>query len=523
MITLRKQFNVVTLALVLAAALLSAAAPRASAGSYIVAQCAPGLFQDAPEAGYATTSEHFTAVKDCGPEQPGVQVGHVLVGGATGTEQGRYGRWVWQAPAGTYITGGSVYSRLATENGIHGYLSVSADSGESVATENQNDDQLHLSAIPAGQWRFFTSTLACTVPNEAGRCAGATPNAHAWVKQLRIQVTDAVPPTISTGGSMFSGATLRGPQTISVAAADQGSGVAALAVTVNGSEAAGDDLGASCNLLPGNLASRLSPCPSSISRTYTLNTEAAPFHDGANTVAVCAFDYAQDGKANPACASAQVSVDAVCPASPRAGGAKVTAGFGNGKPNRRLTFGRRALIRGRVLDAAGSGVEGAQVCILGHTLGSNRPNHLIGTVVTNQAGGWSAKLHKGPSREIIAAYRTGATQIEKAMTLHVRARAILHVSTATTKPHRNVFFFGRLLGPRSAHRNVILKGSVRGARRVFLVRQGRTDALGRYKMRYRFARIGVRAAKFVFKLFIPKQAEYGFDPGRSAPQFVVVT
>ena len=96
---------------------LAVFAPDARAGSYIVAQCAPGLFAEAPEAGYGTSSSHFTEFRDCSPEAPGVQVGYHLGAGETGTEQGGYGAWVWEAPPGTYITGGSAYSRLASEDG----------------------------------------------------------------------------------------------------------------------------------------------------------------------------------------------------------------------------------------------------------------------------------------------------------------------------------------------------------------------------------------------------------------------
>ena len=44
---------------------------------------------------------------------------------------------------------------------------------------------------------------------------------------------------------MFSGAELRGPQTISVSAADQGAGLRSVQVVVNGQGATGDDLSGS--------------------------------------------------------------------------------------------------------------------------------------------------------------------------------------------------------------------------------------------------------------------------------------
>ena len=244
---------------------LAVLASGAQAGSYIVAQCAPGLFAEA-EASYGTSSTHFTETRNCSEDEPGMQVGYRLAAGETGTEQGGYGAWVWEAPPGTYITGGSAYSRLASEDGIAGYLVVSPDSGASLATESQNDNTLHLSAIPAGDWRYFVDRLECLAPNENGRCVGGGTGAHAYVKQLRLELTDVSQPSLAIGGSMFSGAELRGPQTIEVNAGDQGPGLQSVQIAVNGSPAGGDSLSGSCNPLPDGLTSRLSPARRASSR-----------------------------------------------------------------------------------------------------------------------------------------------------------------------------------------------------------------------------------------------------------------
>jgi hypothetical protein len=265
----------------------------AQAGSYIVAQCSPGVYTGADDAGFTASTTHYTPRVDCSPSSPGLQIAHTLFSGETGTVQGGFGAWVWTAPAGTYITGGSTFSRLATEDGQHGYLAVSPDSGAGLSYENQNDDQGHESGIPAGNWRYLVARLECTQPNENNRCVGAAGGAHTYVKQVRIQLTDVVSPTISIGGSMFSGAELRGPQTISVSAADQGAGLQSVQVVVNGQGATGDDLSGSCNPLPRNMTSRLSPCPPSFGKTYTLDTAKAPFQEGVNSISVCAYDYAQ--------------------------------------------------------------------------------------------------------------------------------------------------------------------------------------------------------------------------------------
>jgi hypothetical protein len=493
----------------------------ASAGTYYVAQCSPPLNTGAADVGYSSNSEHFSPIVGCSGNGEGLTINHVLVGQATGTEQGKYGAFVFQAPAGTCIVGGTAYSRLATENGIHGYVFASPDSGAAVVTQNQNDDQLHLSAIPGGCWRYFGGRLECTQPNQNGRCVNPTPNAHMRLKQVRLQLSDPVAPTESVGGSMFSGSKLRSQQTVTINAADQGAGVRAVSVVVNGQQAAGDDLMASCNPLPENMTSRLQPCPLTFAKTYTLNTEAPPFVDGANTVSVCVSDYATDGHPNTVCDSRSVFVDALCPASPRTGGTNVTAGFGNGKSHRVLLYGKKALIRGRVLDDQKNGIEGAQVCVEGHMMLGGRPFRLLGTPVTNQAGGWSFKLNKGASRELLIAYRANGQQVETSLTLHVRARATLHVSKQVTRDHKKIVFTGKIPGPACAERVIILKGSVPGARRSFLVRRARTDGLCGFRMFYRFSPVRV-PTKFVFVALVPQQAGYPYIRGRSHPRFIKV-
>ena len=145
------------------AALLACAALAASAhaGSYIVAQCSPGLYSGAPDARFGATTTHYASHEDCGAEAPGLEITHRLGPGETGTLHGAYGAWVWQAPPGTYITGGTVYSRLASEDGEHGYLVVSPDSGQSLAFETVNDDRGHGPASPpvtgATWWRGWNA------------------------------------------------------------------------------------------------------------------------------------------------------------------------------------------------------------------------------------------------------------------------------------------------------------------------------------------------------------------------------
>jgi hypothetical protein len=495
--------------------------PTAEAGSYIVAQCSPGVYSGIDDAGFSTTTTHYVARIDCSPSAPGLQINHELGPGETGTVQGAYGAWVWQAPAGTYITGGSTFSRLATEAGHHGYLAVSPDAGPGLSYENQNDDQGHQAGIPPGNWRYLVARLQCTQPNEGNRCVGAASGAHTYVKQVRIEITDVVGPGLSLGGSLLSGGVLRGPQTLAINASDQGSGIHSVQIAVNGKPAGGDDLSAACSPLPGNMTSRLAPCPPSFGKTYSLDTAKAPFQEGVNSVSVCVYDYAQSGTANGACQSHEVLVDNLCPGSPVGGGNAVTAGFGNGKSERTLAFRHRALIRGRLRDSAGNPLSGAVVCIEGHTDLAGRSYHLVDTATTNVNGGWSYKLRHGPSRRIRIAYRFGSFQTSAELTLHMRARATLHLSRHRTRPHRRIYFSGEIAGPRCARRVVVIRGTVPGAKRRFLVRRAKTDPLCHYRAAYAFSQVP-RTTRFEFWTEVPEQAEYAYVRGRSVVRYIRV-
>lgn len=501
--------------------LLALMASPVQAGRYTVAQCSPGLNPEAADASFTASTTHYRPFADCSPNAPGLQVRHGLSTGETGTVQGGFGAWVWQAPAGTFITGGSTLSRLATQDGHHGFIAVSPDSGGGVAYQTQNDNLGHTAGPPGGNWRFLVARLECTAPNDGNRCVGSGAGALASIKQVRITLTDVVAPTLSISGSMFSGAVLRGPQTIAVAANDQGGGLQRVEVSVNGQGATGDDLSAACNPLPGSLTSRMVPCPGSLNKTYTIDTAATPFRQGANSISVCAYDYFQTETPNSACESREVVVDNLCPGSRIGGGNQIVAGFGNGKQTRTLPFRKKALIRGKVFDAGGSPVVGADVCISGNTNLLGRPPHLIGTTTTNDNGGWSFKLRKGPSRVIRVSYRFGAFQTTSDLQLNMRARSTFHLSTHRTCVGNRIYFSGGIAGPRLARKVVVIRGTIPGSKRVFLIRRAKTDPLGHFRVGYAFAPI-TRLTRFAFWALVPEQDNYPYVRGRSVVRFIRV-
>ena len=189
---------------------------------------------------------------------------------------------------------------------------------------------------------------------------------------------------------------------------------------------------------------------------------------------------------------------------------------------RTLAFRRRALIRGRLRDAAGNPVASAEVCVQGHTDLPGRPFHLIGRPRqrTKTAAGRSRCGH-GPSRVIRVAYRFGAFQTSTDLTLHMQARATLHLSRHRTRVHNRIYFSGEIAGPSCALRVVVMRGTVPGSKRRFLVRRAKTDALCHYRAAYAFSPVP-RTTRFVFSAVVPEQNGYPYVRGHSVPRYIRV-
>lgn len=419
------------------------------------------------------------------------------------------------------ISGGSIRSNLQSAAGIAGYLVVTPDTGDPVVTENQNDGKRHLSAIPAGRWRYLVARLQCLRPNKGTRCVGGT-TAHTYLKQVRLRLSDLSAPQVGIAGSLLESGVKRGSQVLSILAADQGAGIKSIRVSVNGTKAAGEDLGGSCYPLPGGLTARLSPCPKGVGRNFTLDTSARPFRHGENKVEVCVFDYAQIGMPNFACDSRQVHVDRLCPASPVGGGEKLKARFTrSGKRFARVKFGRPTIVRGRLGDGNGNPIVGAQVCIQARVNLPNKSFKLLGTTATNADGSFVYKLKRGASRKIRVAYRDGAFQISRGLRLKVRAFSSIRVNRHRTRPYKRVRFSGRIPGPHATGRVVVLYGTVPGAKKRFLVSRAKTNALGRWHASYTFVPVSAKT-RFVFWAIVPNQNGYPYGQGRSAARYIQV-
>ncbi len=134
--------------------------------------------------------------------------------------------------------------------------------------------------------------------------------AKTWVRNVRLKVADYSDPRFGAlDGTLFRTGWIRGAKKVHAQAADPGSGLSQLLVTVNGRLGARQH--GACDRVAGTShAARFQPCQREVFLNDAPNTARAPFHDGRNRVSVCAADFA----GNRTCRTRAVNVDNTPPA-----------------------------------------------------------------------------------------------------------------------------------------------------------------------------------------------------------------
>jgi hypothetical protein len=478
----------------------------ADAGVYRAAICNPALGSGPADARFVRTSRHYTSDAGCANGQTGLVVRHE--GKRTGEH--RWGAWAIRAPRGTLISHLGV-SAAGRRSGGHVPQLLTAGLGGSA----------QLLAVPhpgleryrsASRARAFVARLVCAHEGGCGRGR----RSRIRVKRLAVRMSDRVAPKIALRGSAFAKGSRRGIQAIQPLATDVGGGVNRFLLEVNGDPVTAH--APPCRAANG-YALRLRPCPLHAHTTFKVPTTVAPFRQGPNTVRVCATDYGLDGQANRACAERRVRVDNLCPISSSGPGPKIEArisrphGSGHGRGS--------AIVRGRVLSAAGVPVSGARVCIATRVPLVGALEYVAATPTTGADGRFSAELGSGPSRRVRVAYWWSGTSVaERYMNLRVRARPRLRLRPRHPLHNgKRVRFKVRLQEPAAPRRWVRIQA--RSGRRWVELRNGRTNLDGTYHAHYRFHATSGRQ-RYAFRAVVPTQRGYPYRGGHSKVRHVTV-
>jgi hypothetical protein len=312
----------------------------------------------------------------------------------------------------------------------------------------------------------FEIYLECD-PGFAGGCEAGPID---WAHYIAVTEVDPNPPKLSTKSPLLASGTLRGHQPISATATDEGGGVGKLEVLVNGAPAGAPTTGA-CALanvvnlsIAGTVAFSPSPCPSKLGGSWSLDTEVPPFHEGTNTVSVCAADFATLGEPNRTCSNSQsVEVDNSCTDSPVSGGELLSERFAASGSERRIAgYGKGAEVSGRLTDDAENPVSGATLCVRLQTPGVQPQPTTVGTVTTDGDGRYSYRLQPGPNRNVIIGFRHDSLQIAHEIRFYSHVSPTLTASAKKLHNGQHIHFSGQLPGPGRRGRVVILQANVKG-------------------------------------------------------------
>lgn len=351
-----------------------------------------------------------------------------------------------------------------------------------------------------------------------------------WADHIAVTEVDPTAPKLSVEGPLLAGGVLRGHQAISAAASDIGGGVGKIEVLVNGLPAAPPTLGACAQAqvsnasVRGTVALSPTPCPPTLAASWSLDTGAAPFQQGANTVQVCASDFATIGEPNRTCSSpAPVTVDDSCAESPVPGGQELSADFaGNHKETRTVPYGKGAEVTGELSDGAGDAISGATICVETQTQGSTAPPVPTGTATTDAQGHFSYRIHPGPNRRVLVGYRRDSFQVARSVDVFTHTRPTIEISPGKVRNGDTIRISGKVPGGRlAARRVVVVKAGSLGSAKMYPFGETTTNGKGEWHLKYTFAKT-TRKTIYKMEAFVPRQDDFPWEAGHSKPALVEV-
>lgn len=348
------------------------------------------------------------------------------------------------------------------------------------------------------------------------------------VQIYRVVLTlreDVAPAAGGFGGTLLTGTPRAGRQTLRYDASDADSGVRTVSALVDDAPAATDDLGPSCDYADFNA------CPSSV-RGRELSFDVSGFGLGEHRLAVAV----QDAAGNVSTQDLGSFVVGAAPGSVDRGAlngrnasdvAKLTARIGR-RRSKTTDYGRRVVVRGRLVNDAGLPIVGARIDVLRQTLARGTTMRAFEQAQTGAGGRWRISLAaRMPSSRVRFAYRSHVNDAVDAaraeVTLRVRARVTLHLGSHRVAPFGVIRLRGRLVGaPLPARGKVIeLRARARGTRTWVPFRSIRTDPRGRFHTAYHL-RQGFRNVTYEFEALARADGGYPYATGRSTVQRVRV-
>jgi hypothetical protein len=416
----------------------------------------------------------------------------------------------------------------------------------------------------------FGVTLACTIPDSSWTCT-ATKDVFVRVFGGKLALRDETNPQISgsASGALMTEGVVRGQQDLTVNATDSGSGVYRVQLLVDNAPALSrivdSNAGKCADVNPANSDpyefAHPVPCRLSAGGTYSFDTTQLP--EGTHNLKILLEDAAgnsatlsnrnvvvdnvpdpaaggtgRDGEGSGAGASTTViNTTNTTTGGTSGAGAPLDRGTPNGvnaSDDARLTaywannrgtvlrsrYGRRHVIRGRLVDGKGRGIANARIelaatpAVRGATTSLDK-----GGARTRADGGWTLILPADVSSRMLSLrYRSHANDVTPAasrvLRLKVQAGIQLSITPRSASRGKTIRLRGRLMGrlvPR-AGKVLELQARTPGAGWVTFG-SVRTDRRGRFASRYTFRRGG--PVTYEMRVRSRASGDYPFDTGAS--------
>ncbi len=479
----------------------------------------------------------------------------MAVGQGNTYPQGTWSALLYQAPTNVTINGGAIYRAERAEGANNGFMGIIQQGGEYNVLYSLPRNSIDQGDWYAGNiasrgtfsWPFSPENLVnltispdgghwdvnATCDSNGNNNSSCTLNAGQWEYRIfggEISLNASKDPQASNiSGPLTTDSPLRGEESITFSATDEGPGLAYVKMLVDGKVVQSqtiDTNGGRCVPVPGHDAYTWAyqvPCKTSVGgHTYGLNTALLP--DGSHQIQVVVEDAAGNQSTlldrtvdtenatvsslgalpGPGTSSGASTASILGPGTPNGTGASESARLELGEPRTTSrSFAHRALnLGGRLLNAKGSPIAGAALDLLQQVDGTTTPE-LIAHASTRSNGTFSVRVPAGPSRLIEVGYRAFSNNAgyaaQATVEESVRAGVQLNVTPRRTSAEGAITLSGTVLGPIPAQGAIVdLLVHYRGRWEPF--RTPRTNDRGHFRVVYQFEG-GV--GRFPFRAEVP--------------------
>lgn len=289
----------VALGFLLALSLLLLAASKAEAGKYTVAQCGWYVGADASWAdttGGAKFRPDAYCVPSGGDPFAGVHL-KTLTREGQGTVSGtRFGRWRWNAPAGTGITAiraswwhalhDGLEQRIGSIDGAGGFTPFLA--GSATDPTPREFSKGFPTPVPAIEDRLLCAKAE-------GKWCSLEQSSWSGLRAITLTLQDDLIPAVGIGGDLIAGGWRRGNQGGVLWSADGGSGIRWGELKIDGIRAGLTEFPCAKASIGGEWrATQMRPCQTEVVTTMGIATTA--FSDGPHIAATCSTDFAGNSR-----------------------------------------------------------------------------------------------------------------------------------------------------------------------------------------------------------------------------------